>query len=122
MNVQVLLYLQKCINSIIKEVKGWTLNNAENKVVVKSFSGAKVKCMHSYAIPTTELKPDGIIVHCGTNDVATNKQPKEISQDIVDLAVKLKSDSTDVIISGLTTRCDKLETGSSQHRTSRGML
>ena len=41
-------------DSMIKHVKGFNLSNKKNKVVVKTFPGAKVECMKHYMIPTLE--------------------------------------------------------------------
>ena len=44
----------------------------------------------------TMENPDHIIIHVGTNDLSTNKQPDVISEDIVESALKLKADSCDL--------------------------
>ena len=41
----------------------------KSNVFVKSISGDKMKCMKSYIIPTVELEPDAIVIHCGMNDL-----------------------------------------------------
>lgn len=93
-------------DSIIKELKGWDLSNEQNQVVVKSFSGATTECMKSYSIPTKNKNPDTIILHCGTNDIP-KKTKEEITDDIVNLAVSLKTEHNNVIVSSVTTRGDK---------------
>lgn len=92
-------------DSLIKEVKGWKLTSAEHKVVVKSFSGARTKCMKSYMIPTADMSADNIILHCGTNDVHKS-EPHEIANNILNLALDLNTDKNNVIISGLVQRSD----------------
>eukprot|EP00794_Sanderia_malayensis_P010192 gene10192-11239_t len=52
---------------------------------VKSFPGAKVEDMKSYLQPTINLKPDGIIMMFGTNNLG-NDDPKEIAGNIIELA------------------------------------
>lgn len=94
-------------DSIVKEVKGWKLSSNENKIIVKSFSGATTKCMESYAIPTTNMSPDNIIIHCGTNDL-NRIETDQIAQNIVKLAIKLKSGENNVMISGIIQRKDRL--------------
>ena len=74
------------------------------KVYVKSFSGAKVKCMEDCVQPTIRTNLDHIVIHIGTNDLSSNKESAEISRTIVDLALKLKSDICQVSILNLTTR------------------
>ena len=95
-------------DSIIKEVKGWKLTNKDHKVIVRTFPGASTKCMESYVKPTSELKPDTIILHCGTNDLRNTIKPQDVSSKIINLAVSLKTPENSVIISGLTTRKDYL--------------
>ena len=65
--------------------------------------------MKHYIIPTLKLKPDTVVLHCGTNDLKF-KQPEEISKGILDLAktVSQMSESTGVIISGIVPRRDEL--------------
>ena len=94
---------------MIKHVKGYQLSNKDNKVVVKTFPGAKTECMKSYVLPTIKQKPDLIILHCGTNDLK-NKEPEEISKSIVSLAKSLSeaSENTGVIVSGIVQRGDDL--------------
>jgi len=55
--------------------------------------------MNHYIVPTLKLKPDLIVLHCGTNDLKS-KQPEEISKNIIDLAksVSQMSENTGVIV------------------------
>lgn len=96
-------------DSMLKNVHGYKLSSQEQKVVVKSFSGAKIECMNHYIVPTLKLKPDVVVLHCGTNDLKS-KQPEEISENIIDLAKSVSqiSESTGVIISGIVPRGDDL--------------
>lgn len=96
-------------DSIIKHVKGYQLTNKDNKVVVKTFPGAKTDCMKHYIIPTLKQKPDLVIIHCGTNDLKT-KEPEEISKNVVALArsVNETNQNTGVIVSGIVQRGDDL--------------
>ena len=85
---------------MLKHVKGYKLSNKENKVVVKTFSGAKTSCMEHYIIPTIEQKPDVVILHCGTNDLK-NQQPEEVCKNIINLGKQIskKSEETSVVVS-----------------------
>ena len=94
-------------DSIVKEVKGWNLSNEENKIIVKPFSGAKTECMKSYIIPAKKADPDCVILHVGTNDLSTQLTDAEISTNIINLALELKTDNNAVIVSSLTLRNDK---------------
>ena len=60
---------------MVKNIYGPSYSDNKSNVFVKSISGAKTKCMKSYIIPTVELKPDAIIIYCGTNDLRRQEQP-----------------------------------------------
>ena len=51
--------------------------------------------------------PDHIIIHIGTNDLASNTPAEKVAESIIDLASTLKSDSCSVAISSITVRNDK---------------
>ena len=82
-------------NSILEHVNGYEITKKLNngKVYVKRFSGAKIKCMEDYAQPTIRTNPDHIVIHVSTNDLPSKKESAEISSAIVNLALKLKSDT-----------------------------
>ena len=44
-----------------------------------------------HIIPTEELKPDMILIHCGTNDLRRREQPEDIACEIANLASSIKS-------------------------------
>ena len=85
------------------------LRNNEN-IYIKSFPGANISDMHDYCRPSKKHSPDVFILHVGTNDLRDIKTPDEIANDIIKLAGDLKSDVNEVIISGIITRSDKLNT------------
>ena len=74
---------------------------------MKSFLGAKTRGMQDYVKPTLRENPDQIIVHVGTNDLASNKRPEQIAESIIGLATSLKSDTCDVLVSSITVRNDQ---------------
>ena len=78
------------------------LHNNE-KVYIKSFPGATTNHMKSYANPSKEFNNDLIILHCGSN-----KQPNEIAKEIADLAIDLKTEKNDVMVSSIAPRRNKL--------------
>ena len=45
--------------------------------------------MQDYVKPTLRENPDQIIVHVGTNDLASNKRPEQIAESIIDVAPSL---------------------------------
>ena len=63
--------------------------------------------MKDYAQPTIGNNPDHIVIHVGTNDLSSKKESAEISSAIVELALKLKSDTCQVSVSHLTTQNDQ---------------
>ena len=63
--------------------------------------------MNSYIIPTLSQKPENVILHSGANDLKFIKDSKQIAKNIINLALKSHSETTKVIISGLTPRRDK---------------
>ena len=75
---------------------------------VKHFSGATTKHMKSYVIPSKEFHNDLVILHCDTNDLRSNKSLLEISTEISILALDLKNENINVMISGIVPRRDKL--------------
>ena len=46
--------------------------------------------MKSYTIPTVELEPDAIVIHCSTNDLRRQEQLEEIAYEIANLASSIK--------------------------------
>ena len=98
----------------MKEVKGWELSDENNKVVTKQFSGATTDDMKSYIQPTISNDPECIVLHCGTNDLRKNTSAVEIGQKILELAVSCKSDSNNILISGIVPRRDKLNAKAAQ--------
>ena len=63
--------------------------------------------MQDYVKPTLRENPDQIIVHVGTNDLASNKRPEQIAESIIGEATSLKSDTCDVLVSSITVRNDQ---------------
>ena len=92
-----------------KHLNGWEMSkklNANCKVLVKTFSGAKTACMHDYVKPSVRNSLDLFILHVGTNDLSSNKSPEEIARSIIDLATPIKYKKHDVSISNIITRAD----------------
>ena len=96
-------------DSIVKHINGYDISRQiENcRVYVKGFPGAKTECMKDYAQPTTRENPDHILIHVGTNDLPTRRQPDVIANDIIQLA--LKTNSCDVSISNIVTKTINIE-------------
>ena len=82
-------------DSIVKHVRGYELSQrVENcKAFFKSFSGAKVSCMEDYIKPTLREAPSHVILNVGLNDVTTKQDPQQIAESIINVAVKIKTNS-----------------------------
>ena len=79
-----------------------------DKVYVKHFSGATVTDMKSYVIPTKSFGNDLTILHCGTNDLHLRsiKKPNDIADEIIKLALDMKTEKNELMISGIVARRD----------------
>ena len=101
-------------DSMVKHIEGWkmrkALRNGEN-IVVHSFRGATTDDMKSYILPTKRRNPGHVVIHVGTNDLESDKTPKEIAKDIYDIAQSLKTNDNMVTISGLVPRGDQMLNG-----------
>ena len=92
-------------DSIIRDIKSHKMRQAlgtGDKIFLKTFSGATNQCMKSYIIPSQKFKSDLYILHTGTNNMSSGKN------DIFNLANDLKTETNNVIISGIISRNDKL--------------
>ena len=101
-------------DSMVKRLNRWEMSkklNANRKVLVKTFSGAKTTCMNDYVKPLVRSSPDHFILHVGTNDLSSDKSPEEIARSNIDLATSIKNEKHDVSISNIRIRADdkKLE-------------
>ena len=92
-----------------KGLQGWKLSKAHTSLSVKSFSGAIVEDMESYAVPTMRADPDIVFVHIGTSDLQRLKQPREIAEGIVNLADNISLNCTKccIAISSIIKHFDK---------------
>ena len=74
------------------------------KVYVKSFPGATIKCMEDYIKPSMNYKPDVVLIHIGTSSLRLHETPETLVNNIINLATKTKCKETDVKISGIIKR------------------
>ena len=74
--------------------------SANERVFIKSFPGAKNECMSDYIKPSLKYTPDVVILHCGTNDFHTAKNPDVISSKILNLVNEMKNDNNEIIVCG----------------------
>ena len=97
-------------DSIIKDIQAHKIRQGlkgNERVYVKSFPGATINDMKSYGIPSKKFSNDLVILHIGTNNMRDNKEPEEIANDIMEIAIDLKTEHNDVMISGIVPRNDK---------------
>ena len=98
-------------DSIIKNIESHKMRKCminNEKVYVKSFPGATVKCMEDYIKPSMNFNPDVVLIHIGTNSLRSQETPETLANRIISLAEKTKTDETDVIVSGIVERNDSL--------------
>ena len=103
---------------MVKKLNGFFLIRKLNHkclVKVRLFNSAKVRCMHNHVKPTVrDFDPDHIILHCGTNDLNSDRTSSQIAKEITDLALSLKSEKNRISISLLRPRSDKLSNKASE--------
>lgn len=98
-------------DSIVKDIKAFKLKKSTtkgDKLYVKSFSGATTDCMADHIKPSLRYDPDLVIIHCGSNDLRSQKTPNIIADDIIKLASRSKTNANDIVISGIVARNDEL--------------
>ena len=99
-------------DSMVRNVNGFLITrNIGHKYLVKvrSFNGAKVRCMEDHSKPTVRnFNPKWIILHVGTNDLKLKKKAGRISKSIMELASSLKNNNTNVAVSFIVPRNDAL--------------
>ena len=76
---------------------------------VRSFPGAKVRCLYDYAKPIMrDFNPNRIILHVGTNDLNSEKTSSQTANSIIDLRNSLNTDNYDITLSLTAPRADNL--------------
>ena len=60
---------------------------------------------------------DRDILHCGTNDLCSDKSPEKIADDIIKLAMAIKNQNNTIIISHLVPRGDEYKGKAAQINT-----
>ena len=70
--------------------------------------------MKPYIILTVEQKPDHIILHTRTNNLMDTDKHEEIAMGIFNLELTCKTDTKNVLISGIVPRSDKLNVKASK--------
>lgn len=91
-------------DSIVSRLNGWKMSNQNNRVVIRSFSGATVEEIEGHYIrPTLKSSPDSVILHVGTNNLK-NDDPNTVAEKIINLCETIvrESPTTKVATSELT--------------------
>ena len=74
-------------DSILRNIQGWEMKKNLNRninVYVKPFKAAKVKCMKDYIKSLLNEKPNHVIIHIGTNNIASKTESYDIAKSIMD--------------------------------------
>ena len=73
--------------------------------------------MNHYKKPTQEKSPAEIIIHVGTNDLSSDKEPKDIANDIIQLAKSVKTGANKVAVSIILPRKDRFNSKAKEVNT-----
>eukprot|EP00794_Sanderia_malayensis_P003941 gene3941-4486_t len=97
-------------DSMTKKIRRKEINDEarDYHVLVKSFPGATVEKMKYYLEPEIMSNPEGVIIHCGTNNLR-NESPESVANKIVELAIEAKKRTQHVAVSSLVMRTDSNE-------------
>ena len=96
-------------DSIVKNIEGWRLSKRmKSSFAVKSIPGATAKGMKLHIKGCLEdNSPDSIILHVGTNNLKNKETVDDIAIDIMDIAMFIRNEKTNISVSGLTVRNDR---------------
>ena len=64
--------------------------------------------MAHYCKPTAKHDPDIVVLHFGTNSLRNDESPEKIANDIASVAVAMKNDQNNVVVSSIICRGDSL--------------
>ena len=81
-----------------------------------TFLGQKLQIWTITKNPTQE-KSLAEIIHVGTNDLSGNKEPKDMANDIMQLANSVKTDANKVAVPSILPRKDKLNSKAKELNT-----
>ena len=92
-------------DSMLRPINGYELkkeSKSKDSVFVKCFPGATIEDMRSYSWPSMTENPSRAVLHCGTDAPA-----KYIAIQLLTLACNLKTESNEIIVSGIVPRRDQ---------------
>ena len=93
-------------DSILKSLHGWMMTRSKS-VKIHSFPGATTEDMVSYLTPLINKRPDHILLHIGTNNLATDS-PQEIAESILALTQMITHKGIGCSVSEIIRRDDYL--------------
>ena len=88
-------------------MNGYVISGKNCSVYVRPSLDAKVRCNVDHVKPIIQDKPDHVIVHVRTIDIASDKDAGDIAKSIFGLAMSARFPSFDVSISNIIARKDK---------------
>ena len=105
-------------DSMVKKLNGFLLIRKLNQkclVKVRPFSSAKVRCMHDHVKPSVwDFNPDHIILHCGSNDLSSERTARQIARSIIELGLILKSKDNKISTSLIVPRNGNLNNNANE--------
>ena len=99
-------------DSMVKHVKAFKIKKSLDKnksVLIRTNTSAITEDMVDLVRPSMRRNPGTVIIHCGTNDLRSEKSPEAIAEEIIKLAVSMKKPSNTIIVSHLVPRGDELK-------------
>ena len=99
-------------DSMLKEMDPYQMRKKlkikTDKLYVHSFKGATVDHMKYHSQPVMGFDPNMVIIHAGTNSLRGSSTPKQVADEIIELATNLKTDHNEIVVSGIVPRRDNL--------------
>ena len=97
-------------DSIVKNIERWRLDKRmKSSVAVKSIPVATTKGIKHHIKGCLEDNScDSIILHVGTNNLKNKESVEDIADDIMDVAIFIWNEKTNVFVPGLTVGSDRL--------------
>ena len=92
-------------DSMLKGIEQNRLSRKSN-IRVRSHPGANSIDIMDHLKPVLRRKPDGIVLHHGSNDITSNVDTYKTFKDIIEM-IRKESPQTTICVSALITRDDK---------------
>ena len=97
-------------DSMLKDLRHHELAKTctNERIYLRCFPGADIDDMAHYCKPTAKHDPDLVVLHFGTNSLRNDESPEKIANDIASVAVAMKNDQNNVVVSSIICRGDSL--------------